>query len=147
MNDSAFKNYPLLFWTHNRFYIIQSGGYRAGKSRQAYCSYCIRETLIKYGGTHLISMEERTFSLGWKQWVTSWTRPLRILIKGNPKKPKGNPSKRRKNNIVFYWGYMTVCDWVHREVFFVRINRCPLIIGLMRKHMSFSSWLTKLSVI
>ena len=26
---------------------------------------------------------------------------------------------------------MTVCDQVHREVFFVRIYRCPLIIGLI----------------
>ena len=26
---------------------------------------------------------------------------------------------------------MTVFDWVHREVFFVRINRCPLKIGLI----------------
>ena len=26
--------------------VSQSGGYRAGKSRQAYCSYGIRETLI-----------------------------------------------------------------------------------------------------
>ena len=26
---------------------------------------------------------------------------------------------------------MTVCDWVHREVFFFGIYRCPLIIGLI----------------
>ena len=29
--------------------VSQSGGYRAGKSRQAYCSYGIRETLIISG--------------------------------------------------------------------------------------------------
>ena len=35
-----------------------------------------------YGGRHLISMQEGTFSSRIKQWVTSLTRPLRILIKG-----------------------------------------------------------------
>ena len=36
------------------FYIIQSGGCRAGKSRQAYCSHSMRETLIRYGGRHFL---------------------------------------------------------------------------------------------
>ena len=114
---SAFENYPLLFWAHNRFYIIEpirvkrdrtslgkpclvprphyyspSDAFRVTwsekvfdgvsrpfvsdtsskcidreglerrrigtRQRQAYCAYCSRETLITYGGRHLISMEE-----------------------------------------------------------------------------------------
>ena len=44
--------------------------YLPGKSRQAYCSYCSRVTLISkpihfiiYGGGHLISMQEIQFSM------------------------------------------------------------------------------------
>ena len=47
-----------LFWTHNRFYMNQSGGYGVGKYWQEYCSYCLRETLIRYGGGQLLCMEE-----------------------------------------------------------------------------------------
>ena len=49
--DSAFKNCPLLFQNHNRFYMGQS---RLKVIGQAYSSYFSRETLIIYGGRQLL---------------------------------------------------------------------------------------------
>ena len=52
--DSAFKNCPPLFQTHNRYYMSQSELKETG---QAYCSYLIKETLISKPN-YRISMQE-----------------------------------------------------------------------------------------
>ena len=53
--DSAFKNCPPLFQTHNRYYMSQSELKETG---QAYCSYLIKETLISKPNYRIYSMQE-----------------------------------------------------------------------------------------
>ena len=55
---------------NNRHSGKPGSSYLPGKSRQAYCSYCSRVTLISkpihfiiYGGRHLISMQEIQISM------------------------------------------------------------------------------------
>ena len=57
------KNCPLLFWIHNQV------GYRAGKSN---CFYCSRDTLIRYGGRHLLIWRNPLFREGIHQNGVKW---------------------------------------------------------------------------
>ena len=52
----------LLFWKQWICTWANQRKKRLGESGQAYCSYCSRDTLIRYGGTHLLFVDESTLA-------------------------------------------------------------------------------------
>ena len=58
LTDYCYVSAPLI---PTFFMDVQAG--LPGKYRQAYCSYCIRETLIRYGGMHLLVWRKALFSV------------------------------------------------------------------------------------
>ena len=73
---TTFSYTPFILKTMDSTWANQSKK-RQGESGQAYCSYCSRDTLIRYGGTHLLFVEESTLA-----------REPCICNEGNPPKPR-----------------------------------------------------------
>ena len=76
---TTFSYTPFILKTMDSTWANQSKK-RPGESGQAYCSYCSRDTLIRYGGTHLLFVEESTLA-----------SEFCICNKGNPFL-RGNPA-------------------------------------------------------
>ena len=100
---TTFSYTPFILKTMDSTWANQSKK-RPGKSGQAYCSYCSRDTFIRDGGTHLLFVEESTLA-----------SEFCICNEGNPlfaREPcirnEGNPPKRRKMTLYHYYSCLFI---------------------------------------
>jgi len=86
--------------------------YLPGKSRQSFCLYCIRETLIRYGGRHLLVSRNALFP-----WVITMCDVMDLTLTHINDLPRPHSTltptpNRSKNNIVQYLRIFFLYDGV-----------------------------------
>ena len=97
--DNAFENCPPLYRTHNRHYMSQSGLKETG---QAYCAYCIRETLMAYGERRLLVWRNALIRMEERHIISTQEGTKLVCRKTLMHINKGKVPNRRRMTLYYY---------------------------------------------